>query len=142
MKSPAVSVLLVEDNEVDREGVRRAFARHRIENPIIDAVDGIEALEHLRGLAGRARLSRPYIVLADLNTPRMGGLELLRELRSDPELRDSVVFVFTTSCSEEDRQSADQLDVAGYILKNEVGVGSVRLIEVLGRYLQVQELSR
>lgn len=137
-----VRVLLVEDNDVDREGVRRAFERHRIANPIVDAVDGIEALEILRGEAGRPPLERPYVILLDLNMPRMDGIELLRELRADRALHDSVVFVLTTSKADEDKAAAYDLNVAGYIGKEDVGAGFIRLVELLDSYWRIVELPR
>ena len=88
-KTKTVHVLLVEDNDVDREAVRRAFTRHRIANPIYDARDGVEALELLRGMADKPRLPRPFLILLDINMPRMSGIELLHELRADPDLRDT-----------------------------------------------------
>lgn len=132
-----VQVLLVEDNDVDREAVRRAFRQHRIANPIHAARDGLEALEVLRGDVERRALRRPYVVLLDLNMPRMDGIELLRELRADPALRDSVVFVLTTSKADEDRTAAYDLNVAGYICKSDVGTGFIRLVELLDHYWRV-----
>lgn len=134
-----VHVLLVEDNEVDREAVRRAFAQHRIANPVVDAVDGIEALEILRGTNGKARLPRPFLILLDINMPRMSGIELLRELRSDPELHDSIAFVLTTSKSDEDKVAAYQANVAGYVAKSEVGAGFVRLVTLLDHFWKIVE---
>ena len=134
-----VTVLLVEDNVVDREGVRRAFARHRIANPIRDAGNGIEALEILRG-TNTEPLARPYLILLDMNMPRMNGVEFLRHLRADEKLRDSVVFILTTSKSEEDKIAAYDLNVAGYIVKNDVGAGFMRLLELLDCYWRIVEL--
>lgn len=138
-KGRTVNVLLVEDNEVDREAVRRAFARHRIANPIHDAVDGVEALDLLRGTNGKERLPRPFLILLDINMPRMSGIELLRELRADPDLHDSIVFVLTTSKSDEDKLAAYGANVAGYIIKSDVGAGFVGLINLLDHYWKIVE---
>lgn len=140
MNTKTVQVLLVEDNEVDREAVRRAFRAHRIANPIRDAVDGVEALEILRGTSGREKLERPFIVLLDISMPRMDGIELLRELRNDRDLRDAVVFVLTTSRSEEDKVAAYDANVAGYIPKEDAGAGFVTLVSMLDSYWKVVEL--
>ena len=110
-----VSILLVDDDEVDRRAVMRSFQKHKIENPIMTARDGREALEILRGEGGDA-LERPYMILLDLRMPRMDGLEFLAELRGDPKLRDSIVFVLTTSDLEKDRTESYNYNVAGYIL--------------------------
>lgn len=139
MSGRTVSVLLVEDNEIEHEAVRRAFKRERIGNPLTTATDGIEALAVLRGAPGVETIARPYLILLDLNMPRMNGLEFLTELRADPELKDSIVFVLTTSRSDEDRVASYGLNVAGYIVKSDVGPGFVRLIGLLDHYWRVVE---
>lgn len=131
-----VTVLLVEDNDIDYEAIERAFARHRIANPVIRAVDGVEALEFLRD----GKVARPYLILLDLNLPRMGGLEFLKTLRQSPDLHDAVVFVLTTSRADEDRANSYAQHIAGYIVKSEVGSGFLRLVELLGAYWKVVAL--
>jgi CheY-like chemotaxis protein len=139
MTGRSVNILLVEDNAVDQEAIQRAFKRHRIANPIHVAADGIEALALLRGTEGKPKLPRPYLVLLDLNLPRLNGVELLREIRSDPELHDSIVFVLTTSKRDEDRMASYDLNVAGYVVKSDVGSGFIRLIELLDHYWRIVE---
>ena len=136
MPGRAVTILLVEDNHVDREAIMRAFARQGLRHPVQMASDGVEALEILRGQGGRAPLGRPHVLLLDLNLPRMGGLQLLRRLREDDELRASVVFALTTSNRDEDRAEAYRLNVAGYVVERAVGA----LAELLDRYLRLVEL--
>ena len=140
MAGRAVHVLLVEDNVIDQEAFRRAFQRERIGNPITTATDGLEALALLQGSHGADPLGRPYLILLDLNMPRMNGLEFLTALRADPSLKDSVVFVLTTSRRDEDRVASYDLNVAGYIVKSDVGAGFVRLIALLDHYSRVVEL--
>lgn len=111
------TVLLVDDDEVDVLAITRAFRTLRIANPVVVARDGIEALDILRGTNGRGRLSAPYLVLLDLNMPRMGGLEFLTELREDPDLCQTIVFVMTTSAAHGDRVRVYHKNVAGYVLK-------------------------
>ena len=139
MTGRSVNILLVEDNAVDQEAIQRAFKRHRIANPIHVAADGIEALARLRGTNGLTKLPRPYLVLLDLNLPRLNGVELLREIRGDPELHDSIVFVLTTSKRDEDRMASYDLNVAGYVVKSDVGAGFIRLIELLDHYWRIVE---
>ena len=139
MTGRTVNVLLVEDNVIEHEAVRRAFQRERIGNPITTAVDGVEALATLRGRGDTPALARPFLILLDLNMPRMNGLEFLTEIRADPELKDSIVFVLTTSRSDEDRVASYNLNVAGYIVKSDVGAGFVRLIALLDHYWRVVE---
>jgi CheY-like chemotaxis protein len=138
--SPAnriVTVLLVDDNAVDREAVRRAFAKLKIANPIVEARDGVDALEKLRGTASSPPLGRPYLVLLDINMPRMSGIDFLREVRADAALQDSVIFVLTTSKSDEDRMASYDFNVAGYVVKSDVGVGFLRVVEMLESYWKV-----
>ena len=98
-----VTVLLVEDDDVDVMGVERALRKLKILNPIVRAKDGLEALELLRDPHA---VRRPYVILLDINMPRMNGLEMLAELRDDPRLTSAVVFVLTTSKSDEDKVAA------------------------------------
>ena len=98
MRNPkTVQLLHVEDDTLCLIGLNRAFKAAKIANPVSFAHDGIEALEMLRGTNGRPRLPRPYLILLDLNMPRMDGIELLHELRKDEELKKSIVFIMTTS---------------------------------------------
>ncbi|HLN25238.1 MAG TPA: two-component system response regulator, partial [Patescibacteria group bacterium] len=69
----AVNILLIEDDEIDVKAVKRAFRDLKIANPIVEAIDGVEALEILRGENGKEKLSQPYLIMLDLNMPRMGG---------------------------------------------------------------------
>lgn len=135
-----VTVLLIDDNDIDREAVRRAFAKLKIANPIVEASDGLEGLARLRGTPDQPPLQRPYLILLDINMPRMHGIEFLRHLRANEQLQDSVVFVLTTSKSDEDRLASYDFNVAGYIIKSDVGAGFLRLVEMLQHYWKVVEL--
>lgn len=135
-----VTVLIIDDDELDVEATTRALRKARIGNEIVSAENGEVALELLRGQNGRDRVSRPYIVLLDLNMPRMTGLEFLEELRKDSDLSDSVVFVLTTSDDDRDRWKAYDQNVAGYILKTNVGEGFMNLVNMLDGYWKIVEL--
>jgi len=118
MMNKNVSILLVEDDEVDVMNVQRAFKKNHISNPIHVAGNGLEALDMLRGTNGVEKLNPlPKIILLDINMPKMNGIEFLKELRADADLRAACVFVLTTSDEEKDRVAAYDLHVAGYILK-------------------------
>lgn len=133
-----VSLLLVEDDDIDAMGVERALKRRRIVNPLVRARDGVEALELLRG----GMVQRPYLILLDLNMPRMGGIEFIGEVRNDPRLSNSVVFVLTTSKSDEDLSAAYRNHVAGYIVKSEIGDSFGSLVQMLDAYWQIVELPK
>lgn len=140
MREPRTAHLLhVEDDELCNMGLVRAFRNAKIANPISFAHDGIEALEMLRGINGHERLPRPYLILLDLNMPRMGGIEFLHELRRDEDLRKSIVFIMTTSGADEDKVKAYNLGVAGYILKTNPANAFLEATALLDTYWRVVE---
>ncbi|HMQ55223.1 MAG TPA: response regulator [Anaerolineae bacterium] len=139
MSSEDINILLVEDDEVDAEAVVRALQRLNVKNPLTIVTDGLEALNVLRGEAGRAPLPRPYIILLDLNMPRMNGIEFLDALRQDPQLKRSVVFVLTTSNRPADKIATYDRHVAGYLVKSRTGADFSELIMLLDWYQRVVE---
>ena len=134
-----VTILLVEDDEIDAEAIERAFKKHKVANPLVLAKDGIEALEYLRGEGGKSKISRPYMILLDLNMPRMTGFEFLAELRADEAISDSIVFVLTTSDLDSDKIEAYGHQVAGYVVKNKVGEAFVDLATMVNAFWRVVE---
>jgi CheY-like chemotaxis protein len=140
MLEPRTAQLLhVEDDDLCIMGLVRAFKKAKIANPISFAHDGIDALEMLRGTNGRERLPRPYLVLLDLNMPRMDGVEFLEELRKDEDLKKSIVFIMTTSGADEDKVKAYNLGVAGYILKSNPANAFMEATALLDTYWRVVE---
>jgi len=135
-----VNVLLVEDDDVDAETVIRGLSKRRISNPVIHALDGLEALDYLRGTGGRSRVARPRVVLLDLHMPRMDGLGFLDAIRSDADLEDTVVFMLTTSADDEDRSKAYRRHIAGYMLKSEVGPSFKKAAKMLHHYWRAVSL--
>ncbi len=133
-------VLLVEDDDIDIIGMRRAFGKLQVDVELTCARDGVEALQIMRGESGDAPLQRPYLVLLDLNMPRMNGLEFLEHVRTDPALHDTVVFVLTTSASPEDKAKAYRLNIAGYMVKEGVGEALVKRMSMIRHYCEVVEL--
>ncbi|MBO6518959.1 MAG: response regulator [Rhodospirillales bacterium] len=138
--SGRVSLLLVEDDDVDIAAVRRALKVLKIENPLHVARDGVEALAILRGENGGEKLPRPYIIMLDLNMPRMDGREFLQEVRRDVALQDAVIFIMTTSRDDDDKRTAYDHHVAGYIVKEDP-IGSFReTINLIDHYARLVEL--
>lgn len=129
-----INILLVEDNNVDIKAVQRAFRARKISNPIHVAHNGLEALDILRGTNGQEQLVQPYIVLLDLNMPRMSGLEFLAEIRDDVVLKRSIVFVLTTSEDDRDKTAAYNKQVAGYLSKNDAGGDFLTVIQLLEQF--------
>jgi CheY-like chemotaxis protein len=131
--SRVVTILLVEDDEVDVKALKWAFDKLKVANPLVIARDGVEALEILRDLP------RPYLIITDINMPRMNGIELLRQIRQSDQFRDSIVFVLTTSNDEQDKIDAYDLNVAGYMLKTDMGTSFQRAISLIDNYWKVVE---
>ncbi|MGI9329433.1 MAG: response regulator [Gammaproteobacteria bacterium] len=136
-----IKILLVEDDSIDAKAFMRALDQQRISNSVTIARDGVEAWEVLKGKNANEPLGLPYIIVLDINMPRMSGLELLRKIRGDEELRDSIVLVLTTSNDDEDRIKACNLGVAGYMLKSDVGNSCRRAAELVQKYWRVVEMS-
>ncbi|AFZ72279.1 response regulator [Natronobacterium gregoryi] len=95
-------LLLVEDNPGDVRLTEEAFGQGRSENDLHVVSDGGEALDFLTRQDEYADAPRPDLILLDLNLPRTGGEEVLKELKDDPELRPIPVIVLTSSQTEED----------------------------------------
>jgi CheY-like chemotaxis protein len=131
MSDRPLTVLLVDDDDVAVESVIRSLRKHNVEWPVLVAEDGSIALEILRGQHERIRISRPYIILLDLNMPRMNGFEFLQAARADPVLREAIVFILTTSSSDTDRARAYQECIAGYMVKSAVGPQFSKLARML-----------
>jgi len=114
--------LIVDDDEIDREAIKRAFQKEKISNPVIESENGAEALDFLRSKDHDYFKENPIIILLDLNMPKMGGIEFLKELRKDPDLNRIIVFVMTTSNDDEDIINAYNLNIAGYIVKGKIDI--------------------
>ncbi len=139
-----VPVLLVEDDDVDAENVVRAFKKNKINNPLYITRNGEEALAFLRregtyGEPGKA--ARPGVVLLDLNMPRMNGIEFLRIIKADEDLKSIPVVVLTTSQEENDRLESFKLSVAGYIIKPVDFKNFVQAVQAINTYWTLSELA-
>lgn len=139
MQPKSVNILLVDDDDVDVMRVKRTFKELRIANPLHVANDGVEALEMLRGANGCSAIPEPHLVLLDLNMPRMNGIEFLKQVRDDPELDKTIIFVLTTSNADEDRTKAYKKHVAGYIVKAETGESLMTALGMVNSYWRVIE---
>ncbi len=135
-----ISILLLEDDEVDVLNVRRAFKKNHINNTLHVAGNGIEALAMLRGNNDIKIIPKPKIILLDINMPRMNGIEFLTELRTDSKLKNISVFVLTTSNDDNDRIAAYDLNVAGYILKPVELESFIEAMATLNLYWTLTEL--
>ena len=110
-------ILLVEDDRVDIMTVQRALKKIDVSNPLYVARTGVEALGMLRGDGYPKIEPTPSLILLDLNLPKMGGIEFLKELRADPVLEILQVIVLTSSNEPGDRAAAFEYEVDDYIVK-------------------------
>ena len=110
--SNSKKILLVEDDKVDVMTVRRAFGQLELNRELMVASDGREAMDYLRG-----EEDLPWLILLDLNMPRMNGIEFLQERAQWPELGYVPVVVLTTSGEERDRMESYNFQIAGYVIK-------------------------
>ena len=142
MSEKSISILLVEDDEVDIMNVKRAFKKNNISSPLFTAKNGLEALDMLKGRNGKEKIDpRPGVVLLDINMPRMNGIEFLQEIRKDKHLKSLTVFVMTTSNIDSDKIEAYRLNVAGYILKPLSFQRFMKAVKTLDKYWNLIELS-
>ena len=112
-----IDVLLVEDDEGDVLMTREAFEYHRINNRLHVVTDGDQALQFLRRTGPFADAPRPGLILLDVNLPRRSGLEVLAELKQDPELLVIPVVMLTTSRAEEDVLRSYSLHANAFVTK-------------------------
>jgi CheY-like chemotaxis protein len=134
-----LNILLVDDDEVDVMNVQRAFKKHNITNPLFVANNGFEALDMLRGDPPAVPPQRRLILL-DLNMPKMGGIEFLKEVRADDRLKSTPVIVLTTSNEDNDKVEAYNLNVAGYILKPVTFSRFLESMAALNKYWMLCEM--
>jgi len=109
------SILLIEDNPMDVDLTRRAFARRKVINPFQVARDGEEALAFLgKWEAGEAL---PVVILLDINLPKVNGLEILHQFKTHPLSQKVPVIILTTSDEDRDIQVAYEQGANSYIVK-------------------------
>ena len=120
VEAKPLSILLVEDNPAHAELVRRSLERHRAANKIYHVADGKAALAYLfrRGAyADEQRSPRPHVILLDLRLPKIGGLEVLRQVKTSDDLKHIPVVILTTSAAERDMLRAYEQNANGYVVK-------------------------
>ena len=113
----AIEILLVEDDAVDVEFTLDLLRESKVANNVHVARDGREALDHLREATSDPAVTRPDVILLDLNMPRMDGHELLEVIKRDEDLAPIPVVVMTTSREEADILRSYQLHANAYVTK-------------------------
>jgi CheY-like chemotaxis protein len=123
-----IEVLLVEDDEGDVLMTREALEEGKVLNRLTVVNDGVEAIDYLRGHSRHKGAARPDLILLDLNLPRRDGLQVLEEVKADPDLRRIPIVVLTTSEAEEDVVRSYDLHANAYVTKP---VDFDRFVEVI-----------
>ena len=117
--NPLKRILYAEDSAADVELTLAALEEHHLANEVVVVNDGVEALDflHRRGSFAGREPGNPAVVLLDLKMPRVDGLEVLRQVKSDPELRTIPVVIMTSSREERDLVESYRLGVNAYVVK-------------------------
>ena len=132
-----IVILMADDDDDDYLLTRKALQESRLLNTMFRVQDGEELLAYLRHQGkyeDRKQFERPGVILLDLNMPRKDGREALKEIKSDPDLRDIPVVVFTTSKAEEDIYKTYELGVNSFITKPVTFENLIQVMKTLGNY--------
>ncbi len=123
-------VIVVDDDVVDYNVIRRGFKKADMQATFLWARDGVEAIELLKSHRKQGEDLSRCMLLVDLNMPRMNGIELIRHLRDDQHFQHSPIVVLTTSKRDEDREAASTFGIEDYIVKDELMHNFDRLLKV------------
>lgn len=117
----SVEILLVEDNLNDAELAIRELKKHNMANHLVHVRDGAEALDFIFGrnkyASRNEQASLPKVVLLDIQMPKVNGIEVLKELKGNPETRSVPVVILTSSKENPDIRTCYDLGANGYIVK-------------------------
>lgn len=120
MTTEIIDILLVEDNPQDVELMMRAFHKSNLANPIHHTADGEEALDFVfcRGKYSSRHFEKtPKVILLDLKLPKIGGLEVLQQIKQDPRTKHIPVVIVTSSGEDPDIKKAYELGANSYVVK-------------------------
>lgn len=121
-------ILLVEDDSVDAMTVKRAMRDLQVNHSVIHSVNGEEAMKYLTS----PDTEKPFVILLDLNMPKMSGIEFLKVMKTHPELKTIPVIVLTTSKERRDVLDSFELGASGYMVKP---VDYSKFVEILSRIM-------
>jgi CheY-like chemotaxis protein len=132
-------ILLVDDNPRDTEMAMEALAQSNLANEVVALRDGVEALDYLyrRGPFANRTNGMPAVVLLDLKMPKVDGIEVLRQIKSDPQLQMIPVVIMTSSREEQDLIKSYQLGVNSYIVKPVKFTEFVEAVKMVGAFWAV-----
>jgi CheY-like chemotaxis protein len=145
MKFNEVTVLIAEDDDGHAELIRDLLAEVGVNNPVIRFKDGQEALDFLKrkdGGSGMLEYGQPYLVLLDIRMPRKDGVEVLREMKSDPALKEIPVIMLTTTDDPREVQSCYELGCNCYITKPVEFDKFASVLKSLGLFLLIAQIPK
>jgi CheY-like chemotaxis protein len=125
---PLKPILLVEDDSVDAMTVKRAMRDLQVGHSVIHSINGEEAMKYLIN----PDTEKPFVILLDLNMPKMNGIEFLKVMKTHPDLKTIPVIVLTTSKEKRDVLESFELGAAGYMVKP---VDYSKFVEILGKIM-------
>jgi len=137
MNNDKIDVLLVEDNPHDAEMTIRALTKVNLANKLHHVKDGVAALDFIfaRGeYEGRKIENKPKIVLLDIKMPRVDGIEVLKQIKSDEAAKSIPVVIMTSSKEEQDIITSYNLGVNSYVVKPVDFAGFAKAVSELGFY--------
>ncbi len=120
MDNEEIEILIVEDNPGDAELTIRALHKNNLANKLVHLTDGAEALDFLFGtgqFSNRNLNNSPKVILLDLKMPKVGGLEVLQKIKSDPRTKTIPVVILTSSAEDPDVKRSYELGANSYIVK-------------------------
>jgi CheY-like chemotaxis protein len=121
-------ILLVEDDSVDAMTVKRAMRDLKVEHSVVHSVNGEEAMKYLTS----PDTEKPFVILLDLNMPKMNGIEFLKVMKTYPEIKTIPVIVLTTSKEQRDILDSFELGASGYMVKP---VDYSKFVEILSKIM-------
>jgi two-component system, response regulator len=137
MDNSKVEILLVEDNPHDAEMTIRALKKVNLANRLIHLKDGAEALDFIfaRGAFAKRQIeNRPKVILLDIKMPKVDGIEVLRQIKANPDTKVIPVVIMTSSKEEQDIINSYNLGVNSYVVKPVDFEGFAKAVSELGFY--------
>ena len=131
-------ILLVEDDSVDAMTVKRAMRDLKVDHSVIHVVNGEEAMKYLTS----PDTEKPFVVLLDLNMPKMNGIEFLKVMKTYPELKTIPVIVLTTSKEQRDILGSFEFGASGYMVKPVDYSNFVEILSKIVTYWNSSELPK
>jgi CheY-like chemotaxis protein len=135
MRNNKLNILLIEDDAIEIMKLHRTIASLKLNHNIIEANNGLEALEFLN-----KKEILPDIILLDLNMPKINGIEFLTILKADEAFKFIPTIVLSTSCNNKDIMECYRIGIAGYVIKPLKYEDYVHKIDQVLQYWSLNEL--